>query len=147
MAFKKNRKRIKAAQVGTVGSDGKETFSSNKSTRRKARSLNKKRRLKNRRGALADKAEDFKGTKRGTRLANKLKRKKERDSGERKTVAGTALAGAKRFLSNYGAATTGQGKIRNFKGLGYKKPNPAAKTPTGSNIRVQNMAADDKKKK
>ena len=55
------------------------------------------------------------------RLNKRATRAAERASGKRRTVAGTALAGAKRFFQNYGAATTGQGQLKSYKGLGKKK--------------------------
>ena len=95
----------------------------------------------------AEKAIDRGKGSKAVRLAKRSKRNEERAAGTRRTVAGTALAGAKRFLGNYGAATSGVGKIRNYKKLGYKKPNPAKLTSSSTNLKVQNKAAEQDKKK
>ena len=78
------------------------------------------------------------------RLNKRAVNKTERAKGTRRTVAGTALAGAKRFLGNWGNLSSGSGVARNYKGLG-KKPNPAKSRPISGRTRaLTNAAKEDK---
>ena len=77
------------------------------------------------------------------RLNKRAVRKTQREAGTRRTIAGTALAGAKRFAQNLGATQTGA-QMKSYKKLGYKKPNPAKLAPASNSLKVQNKAADQK---